>query len=167
MPRLPGPGSETHKQLWAVLQQTPFPAGANLQSILKTETTFNADTSKLQQSLTRPQGNGTEVLIANAVWTNKTPVKKPYADSMLSLYQVGKYIAFCTIQGFFAMMHSSREPRLLYQQQRALLCSAECTACCLYKLYTAITQAVPRTHQGPAAHRSSSIGTKVAVDCTS
>jgi len=82
-----GPGSETHKQLWAVLQQTPFPAGGNLQSILKSETAFNADTSKLQQSLTRPQGNGTEVLIANAVWTNKTPVKKPYADSMLSLYQ--------------------------------------------------------------------------------
>jgi hypothetical protein len=46
------------------------------------------ETSKLQQTLTRPQGNGTEVLIANAVWTNKIPVNKPYADSMMTLYKV-------------------------------------------------------------------------------
>jgi hypothetical protein len=53
------------------------------------EAGLNNETSTLMRNLmAQSGGNGTQLTIANAVWTNKTSVLKPYSDSMLKLFQV-------------------------------------------------------------------------------
>jgi hypothetical protein len=65
------------------------------------EAGLNSETSMLMQNLMAQSGNGTQLTIANAVWTNKTSVLKPYSDSMLKLFQASGYMIIhsnCRIQ---------------------------------------------------------------------
>jgi hypothetical protein len=81
-----GPLSSTQRELWAVLTQKQLPntlAAANT-----AEAALNSQVSGLMRNLTAQSGgNGTQLTIANAVWTNRTSVLKPYSDSMLKLFQ--------------------------------------------------------------------------------
>jgi hypothetical protein len=57
------------------------------------EAALNSETAALMKNLTAQSGsNGTQLTIANAVWTNKTDVLKPYSDSMMKLFQVGIFL---------------------------------------------------------------------------
>lgn len=51
------------------------------------EAGLNSEAANLMKSLMAQSGNGTQLTIASAVWTNKTSVLKPYSDSMLKLLQ--------------------------------------------------------------------------------
>jgi serine protease inhibitor len=86
---LAGPLSSTQRELWAVLTQKQLPntlAAANA-----AEAGLNSETSTLMRNLmAQSGGNGTQLTIANAVWTNKTSVLKPYSDSMMKLFQASK-----------------------------------------------------------------------------
>lgn len=81
-----GPLSSTQRELWTVLTQKQLPntlAAANT-----AETALNSEASALMKALAaQSNSNGTQLTIANAVWTNKTDVLKPYSDSMLKLFQ--------------------------------------------------------------------------------
>jgi hypothetical protein len=86
---LAGPLSSTQRELWAVLTQKQLPntlAAANT-----AESGLNSETSTLMRNLmAQSGGNRTQLTIANAVWTNKTSVLKPYSDSMLKLFQASR-----------------------------------------------------------------------------
>ncbi|KAF6262230.1 Serpin domain-containing protein [Scenedesmus sp. NREL 46B-D3] len=80
-----GPLSSTQRELWAVLTARQLPntlAAANT-----AEAGLNSEAANLMKNLMAQSGNGTQLTIASAVWTNKTSVLKPYSDSMLKLLQ--------------------------------------------------------------------------------
>lgn len=57
------------------------------------ETALNSEASALMKALAaQSNSNGTQLTIANAVWTNKTDVLKPYSDSMLKLFQASSML---------------------------------------------------------------------------
>lgn len=85
--------SQTQKELWQQLTLKQLPT--SLASLTPAEATLNTATSGLVQSLlSQSTGNGTQLIIANAVWTNKTTLSKQYQDSMMKLFQV-KTTASC------------------------------------------------------------------------
>eukprot|EP00882_Tetradesmus_deserticola_P011559 GHRQ01012227.1.p1 GENE.GHRQ01012227.1~~GHRQ01012227.1.p1 ORF type:complete len:361 (+),score=132.21 GHRQ01012227.1:466-1548(+) len=78
--------SSTQQELWAVLTQRQLP---NALAAAKTaEASLNSEAAGLIKNLMALSGsNGTQLTVANAVWTNKTSVLKPYSNSMMKLFQ--------------------------------------------------------------------------------
>jgi hypothetical protein len=105
-----GVPSTTQQQLWAVLKQQPLPIGSSAGAIRAAEARLNANIAALQRSLNIKPGNGTELVIANALWTKDVKLLPAYQTSMQTLFQV---------------WHSMREDMGCAGRQR---CS--CCACC-------------------------------------
>eukprot|EP00775_Hariotina_reticulata_P005148 gene5148-5388_t len=84
-----GPLSSTHRELWDALVQksVQLPSNASLQATLAAEALFNNRSSALLRALNRQSGpNGTELVVANAVWANNTGILPPYAGNMMRLF---------------------------------------------------------------------------------
>jgi serine protease inhibitor len=82
---LVGPKSQTQKELLELLkQQDSCPADSNPD----TEASLNEAVAALQRSLQIEAGNGSELLIANALWTKETPLQQAYQTSMAKLFEV-------------------------------------------------------------------------------
>lgn len=87
-----GPLSQTQKELWLVLTSSGAASTQQLPSGLANATTAEAAVNSQASSLMRgllaqSGGNGTQLVVANALWTNQTAVKPQYAKSMLTLFQ--------------------------------------------------------------------------------
>jgi hypothetical protein len=80
--------STTQQQLWAVLKQQPLPVGSSAAAIRAAETRLNANIAALQRSLNIKPGNGTELVIANALWTKDVQLLPAYQSSMQTLFKV-------------------------------------------------------------------------------
>jgi hypothetical protein len=81
--------SITHQQIWQVLQQRDaLPPGYPAAVLQATEARFNANIAKLQRALMVQPGNGTELIIANALWTRGVQLRRMYQGKMQSLFQV-------------------------------------------------------------------------------
>jgi hypothetical protein len=64
-----------------------LPSNASLQATLAAEALFNNQSSALLRALNRQSGaNGTELVVANAVWANNTGILPPYAGNMMRLF---------------------------------------------------------------------------------
>ncbi|KAF8058931.1 SERPINI1 [Scenedesmus sp. PABB004] len=66
--------SATHSQMWAALAPPPW-SGRN-------ESNFNAYVARVSRQVAKGAGPGTELLVANAVFTNRTPVARPFRTEM-------------------------------------------------------------------------------------
>eukprot|EP00878_Enallax_costatus_P000809 GHUV01000934.1.p1 GENE.GHUV01000934.1~~GHUV01000934.1.p1 ORF type:complete len:392 (+),score=78.12 GHUV01000934.1:190-1365(+) len=81
-----GPLSQTQKELWVLLTQKQLPA--NSANVSTAEAALNSQTSGLVKGLlAQSSNNGTQLVVANALWTNQTTIKQQYANSMLTLFQ--------------------------------------------------------------------------------
>jgi serine protease inhibitor len=61
---------------------------------------FSQQASALQKRLNSQSGNGTQLVIANALWTKDLAVRKAYAEEMKSLYSVSAgwmYMRWCPV----------------------------------------------------------------------
>lgn len=78
--------SQTQRELWVQLSNTALPS--SMKALTPAENSLNTQTATLMRSLqSQSSGKGTELLIANAVWTNRTTLTKAYQDSMMKLFQ--------------------------------------------------------------------------------
>jgi hypothetical protein len=96
-----GPLSQTHRELWTALspQTYPFvfgnittPALTQAEAALNNQTTALLASLLAQSSSSSSSSSGTELGIANGIWTNQLPVVKGYADSMWQLYKVRRHV---------------------------------------------------------------------------
>jgi hypothetical protein len=89
---LAGPLSQTHRELWTALSQSRALANMSLPAVTQAEAALNNQTVALLASLLAQSGSnsgsGTELGIANGVWTKQLPVLKGFADNMWRLYRV-------------------------------------------------------------------------------
>jgi len=77
-----GPESQTHRELLELLkQQDSCPADSS------SEANLNEAVAALQRSLQIEAGNGSELVIANALWTRKVALQQAYQNSMASLFE--------------------------------------------------------------------------------
>lgn len=82
-----GPLSQTQRELWFLLTQRQLPS--TLPNVTTAEAALNSQTSSLQKGLLgQSSSNGTQILIANALWTNKTTLRQQYTKNMMTLFQV-------------------------------------------------------------------------------
>jgi hypothetical protein len=96
-----GSGSDTEQQIFHLLHQDksrllglmpPKPAAAADVAQLTTELAGLSDSLVQQQQGGSDSSNtegGTELIIANGVWTKGVPVHEQYAAKMLQLFKVG------------------------------------------------------------------------------
>uniref|UniRef100_A0A383VP56 Serpin domain-containing protein n=1 Tax=Tetradesmus obliquus TaxID=3088 RepID=A0A383VP56_TETOB len=93
-----GPLSQTHRELWAALSQSPAAAlgNASLPALTQAEAALNNQTAALLAALlaqtrsssgSSSSSSSTELGIANGVWTKQLPVQQAFADSMWRLYR--------------------------------------------------------------------------------
>lgn len=86
IPYASGLQSPTHQQLYSLLTQQP---AGGLQQISAAEDAFNSNTSTaMQQLLLQSNLNGSKLVVANALWTNHTPMLPEYTENMMTLFQV-------------------------------------------------------------------------------
>jgi hypothetical protein len=88
---LAGPLSQTHRELWAALSSLqPLSSNITMPALIQAEAGLNNRTVALLSTLLAQSSStgGTELGIANGVWTKQLPVLKGFADNMWRLYRV-------------------------------------------------------------------------------
>jgi hypothetical protein len=131
-----GPLSQTHRELWAALSRTQLPGNITAPATIQAEAALNNRTtallaSLLAQSSSSSSSSGTELGIANGIWTKQLPVLKGYADDMWRLYRVsmkwpGFSLGTCTLELVSHQRHAAYyDVSVLQGESLSLLLCAE------------------------------------------
>jgi serine protease inhibitor len=66
----------------------PLPSASSPVALAAAAASFNNATAVLQKRLRAQSGGGTQLVIANAIWTQNAALKPAYVNQMKTLYEV-------------------------------------------------------------------------------